>query len=328
MSHCSGHLRRSRVRSRRSVAARTGGFTLIELMIALTVGVFILMSATGFAITTWQSLTGAQIRESVARNARFIGMSLERDLREAGVAFESNRTFGSVAVRNDTLTILGVPFESGSPTGAPAYFLAPPTGDPPPDMEPDGSCGPLCVDLKPEVEDEPVDLAIGDLAALQMSNERRLILINGVTPGDDSTAVTFTAFDSLIHRPANFAGGIALTRLASVQELKMVAYYRVGQQLMRAERLRADGTLDGFPVARNVQSFDVTLIFIDGDEATAADPTDTDDTNDYDDLVGVRVRVVLLADRTDPRVNGGERLARTIDWRFSPRNLMYERNVF
>ena len=53
---------------------------------------------------------------------------------------------------------------------------------------------------------------------------------------------------------------------------------------------------------------------------------DSDTTNDFDDIVGVRIRNVLAADHIDPRVNDGELFTREYEWRFAPRNLMYERD--
>ncbi len=70
----------------------------------------------------------------------------------------------------------------------------------------------------------------------------------------------------------------------------------------------------------------MTLVFADGDTLTQANAVDSDDSNDYDDIVGVRVRVTVMADRTDPRVNGGQLLKRTYEWQMSPRNLRYEKN--
>ena len=57
-----------------------------------------------------------------------------------------------------------------------------------------------------------------------------------------------------------------------------------------------------------------------------ADANDGDATNDFDDILSIRIQARLAADRTDPRVNGGNLFTRDYSWRFSPRNLMYERN--
>ena len=95
---------------------------------------------------------------------------------------------------------------------------------------------------------------------------------------------------------------------------------------MRAERILAIGSLDGDIMASGLLSWEATLIFTDGDELDLADATDGDATNDFDDILSVRIRATLAADRVDQRVNGGSLFTRDYAWRFSPRNLMYERN--
>ncbi|NNG15598.1 MAG: hypothetical protein HKM89_03885, partial [Gemmatimonadales bacterium] len=67
-------------------------------------------------------------------------------------------------------------------------------------------------------------------------------------------------------------------------------------------------------------------IFQDGDELDGADPTDGDATNDFDDILGVRINAVVAAARLNRHVNAGALYTRSYDWRFTPRNLMYERN--
>ena len=77
-----------------------GGHTLIELMIALVIGVSLLMSASAVAISTMRSMRGAELREGVARQARYVGMSLERDLAFTGVELESTAIHGAVYARD------------------------------------------------------------------------------------------------------------------------------------------------------------------------------------------------------------------------------------
>jgi hypothetical protein len=97
--------------------------------------------------------------------------------------------------------------------------------------------------------------------------------------------------------------------------------------LMRAERFYADGSRGGAPIAAGVDSFSVSLVFTDGSEAPSADATDADEDNDYDDIVSVRLRLRLRGDSmTVAARRNGEAPVKVFDWRFSPRNLIYERN--
>ena len=67
------------------------------------------------------------------------------------------------------------------------------------------------------------------------------------------------------------------------------------------------------------------MVFADDDELERADPTDSDDSNDFDDIVALKIRVTLKANRVDPRVNQGQLLRKTYEWMISPRNLRYEK---
>ena len=63
-----------------------------------------------------------------------------------------------------------------------------------------------------------------------------------------------------------------------MQRLRGVTYWLQGGQLMRAERFAADGSLAGVAIADGVDSLRVSLLFTDGHEERAADPTDASAT--------------------------------------------------
>ncbi len=301
------------------------GFTLVELLIALAIGVIVLTTATSVASSMFKNVGGVRVRESVSRQARFVGMSLERDLSETGVELESDIRFGSLATRGDTLSIISVPF---TPDIAPVYRLVAAVDTAPLLPAGEGSCGAGCLNLRAPTTGDEVELEAGDMALINAAGSRRLMIVDEVSPIADSTRVTMLDIDSLLFRPANFAGGLLLPRgLTSVQRLQAVTYYVDNGTLMRAERFKPDGTLDGAPMADGVDSFTVRLVFTDGHEASEANGTDGDDENDYDDIVSVIVRLRLRADSTGVnKPKDGIPLTRAYEWRFSPRNLIYERN--
>lgn len=307
---------------RRPVGRR--GFTLVELLIALVIGVIVLTAATSVASSMFRNVDGVRVRENVSRQGRFVGMSLDRDLSETGVELPSSISFGSLAVRNDTLSILSVPFD---PDVAPVYRLVAPP-DTVPLLPPGGSCGALCLNLRGATPGADVRLEAGDVALLSAGGSRRLILVEAVSPVVDSTMVVLADIGSLLFRPATFSGGLRLPRGAtSVQRLRAVTYWLENGVLMRADRFGPDGKLLGAPMADGVDSFTVRLVFTDGDIADAADPGDSDDSNDYDDIVSVLVRLKLRADTSGVnRPADGKPRIRDYEWRFSPRNLIYERN--
>lgn len=296
---------------------RPGGYTLIELMIAIVVGVLVLSSATSLALTTFRSMSGLQMRDGIDRNARFLGLTLQRDLAETGVDLPSLADFGALAVWNDSIAILRVPYD---PTAAPSYALSTANVS-------NAQCGLTCVEI--QSGGAAPALAVGDVARLQLNQQRRLILINGVTAtANNAYRISFSGLGTIIHHPSGMLAGLTTTNAASayVQRVQPVIYWRQGTQLMRATRLNADGSFAGEVLADGVQTFTASLIFTDGDEAASADPGDSDGSNDYNDISGIRVRAVMQSDRTDPRVNGGVPLARNYEWFVAPRNLIYERN--
>lgn len=319
--------RERRLRAARGQEHRTDrrGFTLVELLIALVIGVIVLTSATSVASSMFKNVGGVRVRESVSRQARFVGMSLERDLSETGVELESDISFGSLAARGDTLSILSVPF---MPDIAPVYRLVARVDTSPLLPSSEGSCGIRCLNLRAPTSGDPVELENGDVALINAAGSRRLMIVDEISPIRDSSRVTMVDVDSLLFRPANFAGGLLLPRgLTSVQRLQAVTYYVEDGTLMRAERFNSDGTLNGAPIADGVDSFTVRLVFTDGHEATEANGTDADETNDFDDIVSVIVRLRLRADSTGVnKPKDGVPLTRAYEWRFSPRNLIYERN--
>ncbi|NNF28845.1 MAG: prepilin-type N-terminal cleavage/methylation domain-containing protein [Gemmatimonadetes bacterium] len=299
------------------------GFTMIELLISMTVGLLVLGGTLAFAQTTWRDIETNSIREDTYRDARFVSMALERDFAYTGVGMASNVEFGSLMVSGDTVMILSVPY---TPMEAYAHDLdVAPTGANP--LPTGGTCGPRCVNLKLE-PDSTTDIAVGDLLRLQVNNARRLLLVEDMTAvSDTSFTLDWANHGSLMHFPAGLSGGLRLDRWSTyIQRLAPVIYYVQGTTLYRAEGLTQAGSPNGQPIADGIHQWDVKVIFADGDEADAADPNDGDLTNDYDDLLGVRITAEIGADVIDVRVDDGERFTRDFEWRFTPRNLTYERN--
>jgi len=292
------------------------GFTLLELILALTIGLVVLTTATAVAASTWQSIRGVGIRDNVTRYSRYIAVTLQRDVQETGVDLASSVDFGSLAVWNDTIAILRVPYE---PTAPGQYPLSPANF-------PTGVCGVTCVDI--ETGGAAPQLAVGDLARIEVSNVRRLIYVTAVNQVNGVYRIDFADTPTLLNH-AGGIGGLAITTPASalVQRLGVVVYWRANGQLFRATRLNPDLTLRGEVLATGVQALTGRLVFTDGTEAAQADNgSDGNANNDYDDIAALRVTATLQGDRTDPRVNGGLPVRRQLQWWFAPRNLVYERN--
>ncbi len=306
-------------------ASARSGFTLIELLVSMVLGVIILSVSANFATATLRSSRGIDMRDGLNRDARFVGLAVSRDVQDAGVGFESTQTFGSVASRGDTVVAISVPF---MPNEAETYSMVVPadTTDP---LPPGGTCGATCIDVV-DPNTVPFQLSPGDVALMQVQNERRLIVLTAVTsPSAGVRRLTFSNADTLFVYPAGLTGGLRLTRNGvAVQRLSVTAWYQNNgnNTLIRADGFLPDGTLRTSITARGVDTFTARLQFTNGVERTQANGFDADTTNDYDRIVSVVVRARMQVERIDRSVNGGAPLFRDYEWRITPRNLIFERN--
>jgi prepilin-type N-terminal cleavage/methylation domain-containing protein len=307
----------------RSVREPRGGFTLVELLISMTIGLVVVAASLSFAISTFKGVEGNKLREEVYRSSRFIGMSLRRDIQTAGVGIQSAIGFGTLLSFGDTLVVLAAEWD---PRMAPAYAINPPFGSGNP-LAPGGTCGALCIDLEKD-SDGNFDLAPGDLARLQVNQERRLLIISSVEDlGGNYFRASFLADTTILRNAAAFQGGLLLDRYqTTVQKLRPVIYFAQDSILYRSQGYDSTGVLQASPMAYGVVDWDTWLVFTDNDVLVEADPTDGDSSNDYDDLLGARIAATLSANRADIRVNDGALFTMDFEWRVMPRNLMYERN--
>ena len=298
------------------------GFTLIELLLSLVISVVVLGASLSFAIAAFRGSEANTLREEVYRNARFIGMSLGRDIQSTGVDIVSEIRFGTLSTFNDTLVLLHVPWE---PTSAFPYVIDPPSGTNNP-LDPGGTCGINCIDFNKDPS-EQFEIVPGDIARLQINTERRVILVTDVKSMGVTVELTFAAAPTFLHLEAGLSGGVLLDRFSTiVQKLQPIVYWVENETLYRSDQLDASGDLIASPLAYNVKSWDTKMIFLDLDEADEANPYDSDLTNDFDDILGTRITATLATTRSDIRVAGGELYTRDYEWKFLPRNLMYERN--
>lgn len=312
---------RATTRSRK----QRSGFTIVELLISLIMSLVILSSATAFALNSWQSRRSWTLREGVDRSARFIGMAVSRDASEAGVDIESTPVFGTLGTWGDTLSILSVPFD---PAVAPTYRFDAMNNDTINPLPPGGNCGTYCLSFLKE--NGKFDLGAGDLARLQVGGERRLLLITRSNDLGTHFSVEFLPVSRILGREASLSDSLRIDRFGTaIQKLKAVAYWYdpSTKSVMRGERFSAASAQPiGEVLADGVESWEANLIFEGGIEGSNYNGFDSDTTNNAHQVVAVKVRAKVMAQRVDPAVNGGQPVFRWYEWRVAPRNLMYEKN--
>ncbi len=301
---------------------RRAGFTLAELLISMTVAMVVITGATAFSVSSWQTRRGWTVKEGVDRGARFVGLSLARDVAEAGIAMESTPTFASLGTFGDTLSVLSVPYE---PNEAPVYSIYN-DGDTLPTYPPGGNCGATCIEfVNPG---GALGLVGGNLAKLQVGSTRRLLLLQSVTGSSGRFRVEFLDVDWLLGRESGLDSLLLERSGTTLQKVNAVVYWRDEgtNKLYRATELTSAGTPIGQLMASNVQDFEATLLFVNNSESPYYDGLDTDTLNDGNDVIGAKVRAQMQSDRSDPAVNGGQRVLRWYEWKIAPRNLLYEKN--
>jgi prepilin-type N-terminal cleavage/methylation domain-containing protein len=302
------------------------GFTLVELLIVMLLGVLVLTAAAGFAMQTISTRRGSGIRDGVNRNGRYVGMTLARDIQDAGIGIESTPTWGTLTVFGDTVAALSVPYDNDA--AAVVYRIAPPPPDTLNPLPPGGTCGLRCVDFFKE--SGSYDLQVGDLARLQVNGVRRLIVVTAVASASPTTfRVEFADLPRILGYPAGLVDSLRLDRAGtSIQRMRFAAFWRdaATRQLMRASRIDAMGVMQGEPIAEEVDAFTPLLVFTSGSMAPTANGLDADTTNDFNRIAALEIEATLRADETDRGVNAGAALEKMYTWRITPRNLMYERN--
>ncbi|MEO7986475.1 MAG: hypothetical protein ABI766_08065 [Gemmatimonadales bacterium] len=293
------------------------------MMIAIVMGVVVLGASTSLAIGAMRSLAGTELRDGIDRQARFIGIGLQRDVQQTGIEIDAQPTFGTIGAFADTLVMLRVPFFGAPEMPAEGYAR-----DSIPGGSGVGNCGALCVEVRRPVG-EPFQINAGELAYLELNaSVRRLLRVTAVSlPTATVARVTFANTTRILGHPAGIAG-LNLSSSFKVRTIRATAFYRdAANQLIRADSVTTAGAAVPQVVATGIQTWDASLVFVNGVEAAMADAdTDADPDNDYDDIARVHLRATIQADRADSRVNNGVILSRVYDWWLAPRNLIYERN--
>lgn len=324
---------------RRSAHGRGGaGFTLVEALIAVTIGTVVV--AAGFSLFNSQQEAARveDLRLELQQNARYALDMLRRDLQEAGEGMDPNAEFGVVSMRDggggtpDTLYVLYVEPETPSHAAADANA---------------GVSGQDSVWLQITCDDPVDDLEGGDFIYMANGSARGVAVVEGtdrrVTDScSGSDPGTKPIGELRMGIEAVDGGGHGWIWAegrndadAAFLKVQAMAYHvdrsdPDDQKLVRATRYDPSGADPGWtgrPLAEGARDFQTALVFADGDTLRAADGTDPDPSNDYDDINSVAIRIRVAARRRDPDLAGGDLFSREYAITVTPRNQLYTRNL-
>lgn len=319
-------------------AGGRGGFTLVEAIIALTLGTLVVAAAFSLFNTQQGAARAEILRLELQQNARYALDMLRRDLQETGEGMDPHDEFGVVGMIDgtgtsaDSLFVLWI--EPETPTHSASDDNAAVSGQD-------------SVWLEITCDDPVDDLDEDDFLYLANGSARGVAVVEGsdrdVTdtcgagdPGTKTIGELRLGVDQVdgerhgwIWEDARNDDG------AAFQKVRGAAYYiddsdPDNPKLVRATRYRPDGPdagWDGRPLAEGVVDFQSALIFADGDTLVTADGTDPDLTNDHDDVNSVRVELRVQARRRDHELAGGDAYEREYGTTVTPRNQIYTRNL-
>lgn len=309
---------------------REAGFTLVELLIAMFVGLILVAGSLGLLDLTRQNSRTERLRLELQQNARQATDLVTRDLQQAGQGMDPNMAFGVVA---------GVDGGAGQPDTLFILYIEPST----PDhvvLQPAAGSEKSEVVLKVTCGDPVDDLAAGDFIYLASGSARGVAHVTGVSRsaggscgGQPPTTQIGTATLSVSPVDAETHGWVLQANTANAVGLRAraVAYFldtrdAANPYLVRATSYQA-GNWQEVPVADLISDFQVELLFADGDVAAEADASDADPTNDHDDVNTVRVTFDARTRWRDKDLSGGQTYARGYSLSVTPRNQLYTRNL-
>lgn len=309
---------------------KEAGFTLLELLIAMFIGVIMVAGSLGLLDLTRGSSRTERLRLEMQQNAREARDMITRDLQQAGQGMDPNSSFGVVATADGG---------TGQPDTLFIQYLEPDTPDHAV-LDPGAGMEKSRVILKVTCGDPVDDIAPDDFLYVANGSARGVAHVTAVTHNVsgscggqppttqigtatlDVSVVDGEAHGWVLH--GNAAGGVAL-------RVRAVAYFldtgNAGSPYLARSTSYQGGAWQPVPVGDMVSDFQAELLFADGDVADVADDGDADPTNDYDDFNTVRITFDAETRWQDKDLEGGQRYVRSYSLSVTPRNQLYTRNL-
>jgi len=283
-----------------------GGFSLVEMMIGLTITLIVVGAFINLFINQNKSYSSESLRQEMYLSGRIALDEIQREAMNAGTGlpglFSSIQVFSGTAGDPDTVTFIYVPPTTTtlklqkSPAPASQTFF----------MTTDSDMQDLVLGDHLIIYDE-TEFNFIELTHINVSNGK----VNFVPPAGVNTP------EGLAHAYDPATTHIARVSLFSVTVDKTESDH---PSLIKFQGNKVLGT-----VAYDIEDFQSTIIFEDGDTASVADDSDADQTNDSMDLRAVLVTVTARSSRTDEsyQLSEDNYYRQEFSSTISPRNIIY-----
>ncbi len=285
----------------------TGGFSLVEIMIGMTITLIIVGAFINLFIKQNQSYNSESLRQEMSLNGRTALDEIQREAMNSGTGlpglFAAVQVFDSGPDQPDTVTFIYVP-----PMDITLKFATSP--------KPNASAN----SMKFSGDSDVADLVVGEHLIIFDETAFNIIEI---------TSINVPSGTAVFVPPAgvNTPDGLAkaydppTTTIARVALMSLTVDYSDPD---RPELVKFRGSNRLGAVAIDIENLQVTVIFEDGDMASAADDSDADLTNDSMDLRAVIVKLTARSARPDPRYQVGDHYYRLeFSSTIAPRNVIY-----
>jgi type II secretory pathway pseudopilin PulG len=283
------------------------GFSLVEMMIGMTITLLIVGAFINLFIKQNQQYMSENLRQEMSLNGRTALDEIQREAMNAGTGlpglFSSVQVFDGGPDNPDTVTFIYVP-----PSDLTLKFSSSP--------KPNASAN----SMKFSVDSDVADLVVGDHLIIYDESDFNIIEI---------TSINVSSGTAVFVPPA---GVNSPTGLAKAYDPPTTIIARVSLFSLtvdetdpeRPELVKFRGSELLGAVAMDIENLQVTIIFADGDTASVADDIDSDDTNDSRDLRAVKVHLKVRSPRPDPHYQEGDHYYRQeFSSTIAPRNIIY-----
>ena len=284
------------------------GFSLVEMMIGLTISMMIIGAFINLLINQNKSATSEGLRQDMSLSGRVALDEIQREAMNAGTGLPG--LFSSVQVFDggsdpDTITFLYIPV-----TDINLKFAASP--------KPNANANAMKLSADSDID----SLNVGEHLIIFDESDFNVIEISQINIS--SKTVNFVPPASVY----NLSSGLAKAYnppTTTVARVSIMSITVDQSDLDHPQLVKFKGSTNLGSVASDIQDMQVVIQFEDGDTASSTDDSDGDNTNDMMDLRAVEVTLTARSSRpdTDRNQEGDHYWRQEFTALIAPRNVIY-----